>query len=153
VTSGPARLRGAVALLALIAFVAVALVLGAGLTNPAASPEPGTPAWAESPAAVAPSGPAHLASVPQKVYDVLEAIDRTGAAPDGYRGGTQFMNDGRGGGQVLPRRDASGRSITYLEWDVNPYTGANRGTERLVTGSDRSAWYTDDHYDTFVRIR
>jgi len=63
------------------------------------------------------------------------------------------MNDGRGGGQVLPRQDAKGNSITYREWDVNPYTGANRGPERLVTGSDGSAWYTTDHYNSFVRIR
>jgi guanyl-specific ribonuclease Sa len=63
------------------------------------------------------------------------------------------MNDGRGGGQVLPGTDANGTSVTYREWDVNPYTGANRGAERLVTGSDRSAWYTNDHYNSFVRIR
>jgi guanyl-specific ribonuclease Sa len=63
------------------------------------------------------------------------------------------MDDGRGGGEVLPRQDASDHSITYWEWDVNPYTGANRGAERLVTGSDGSAWYTSDHYATFVRIR
>jgi len=63
------------------------------------------------------------------------------------------MNDGRGGGQVLPRQDSHGAPITYREWDVNPYTGANRGTERLVTGSDGSAWYTSDHYNTFARIR
>lgn len=91
--------------------------------------------------------------VAQKVLNVLEVVDRTGQPPAGYRGGTQFFNDGRGNGQVLPPRDSHGRAITYKEWDVNPYTGANRGTERFVTGSDGSAWYTDDHYDTFVRIR
>ena len=94
-----------------------------------------------------------LGGAEEKVLAVLEVIDRTGRAPDGYRGGGQFMNDGRGGGEVLPRADAGGESIIYREWDVNPYTGANRGTERLVTGSDGSAWYTDDHYDSFVRIR
>ena len=31
--------------------------------------------------------------------------------------------------------------------------GKNRGAERMVTGSDKSAWYTADHYETFKRIR
>jgi guanyl-specific ribonuclease Sa len=94
-----------------------------------------------------------LGGAEQKVLAVLAVIDRTGAAPAGYVGGEQFMNDGRDGGQVLPRYDSAGRTIAYREWDVNPYTGANRGTERLVTGSDGSAWFTSDHYNTFVRVR
>jgi ribonuclease T1 len=31
--------------------------------------------------------------------------------------------------------------------------GTNRGAERLVTGSDGSAYYTSDHYQTFRRIQ
>jgi guanyl-specific ribonuclease Sa len=132
--------------LAIPAIIALALVVAACTPLTEATPSAGA------------SGPAQSASISlggaeQKVLAVLEVIDRTGEAPEGYRGGTQFMNDGRGGGQVLPGTDAAGRPITYREWDVNPYTGANRGTERLVTGSDGSAWYTNDHYDTFVRIR
>jgi len=43
---------------------------------------------------------------------------------------------------------------TYKEWDVNTYRrGVNRGQERLVTGSDGSAYYTDNHYKTFVRVK
>ena len=38
--------------------------------------------------------------------------------------------------------------------DVNPKkNGQGRDAERIVTGNDGSAWYTLDHYDTFVRIR
>ncbi|MBK6871584.1 MAG: hypothetical protein IPK24_17880 [Kineosporiaceae bacterium] len=38
--------------------------------------------------------------------------------------------------------------------DVNPYTkGVDRGTERIVTGSDGSAYRTNDHYDTFLMLR
>jgi guanyl-specific ribonuclease Sa len=63
------------------------------------------------------------------------------------------MNDGRGGGQVLPRFDPKGNPITYREYDVNPYTpGVNRGAERIVIGSDGSKYYTGDHYRTFVRF-
>ena len=46
------------------------------------------------------------------------------------------------------------RAIAYQEWDVNPKVeGVNRGTERLVTGSDGSAYVTADHYRTFTKIR
>jgi guanyl-specific ribonuclease Sa len=84
----------------------------------------------------------------------LDVIDRTGAAPQGFQGGRQFQNDGRSGGQVLPRTDANGNSITYREWDVNArQPGVPRGAERIVTGSDGSAYYTDNHYTTFTKIR
>lgn len=44
--------------------------------------------------------------------------------------------------------------VTYREWDVNPYTkGVDRGSERLVTGSDGSAYFTDDHYESFMLVR
>ena len=63
------------------------------------------------------------------------------------------MNDGRGEGKILPQTDTKGNSILYKEWDVNPYTkGVNRGPERLITGSDGSAYYTNDHYNSFIRI-
>ena len=61
------------------------------------------------------------------------------------------MNDGRGGGQVLPRQDAVGNPIIYKEYDINPYQrGVNRGAERIVIGSDGRAYYTSDHYSTFT---
>ena len=63
------------------------------------------------------------------------------------------MNDGRGGGQVLPTTTPNGTPITYREYDVHPYTpGVNRGPERLVVGSDGRAYYTGDHYGTFTEI-
>ena len=160
-----ARLTAGGLALAVLACLAIALLIGAGILAPTATPSAGaasattssagTPSAATSGATLraTPSASLDLGGAEQKVLAVLEVIDRTGRAPDGYRGGTQFMNDGRDGGQVLPRRDADGKAVTYREWDVNPYTGANRGTERLVTGSDGSAWYTNDHYDSFVRIR
>jgi guanyl-specific ribonuclease Sa len=46
------------------------------------------------------------------------------------------------------------RPITYQEWDVNPRVASqDRDAERIITGSDGSAWYTTDHYHTFHRIR
>jgi len=93
-------------------------------------------------------------TVPQNALDTLDHVDRTGTAPQGYQGGAPFLNDGRGGGQVLPAADAQGNPITYQEWDVNPSVpGVNRAAQRLVTGNDGSAYYTDDHYKTFTRVR
>ena len=89
-----------------------------------------------------------------KATYVLGVLDATGRAPDGYVGGRQFFNDGRGGSTGLPRTDGSGTRITYHEYDVNPYhKGVNRGPQRLVVGSDRSAYVTGDHYVTWTRLR
>ena len=89
---------------------------------------------------------------PPKVYRVADYIEENGGTPPpGYRGGSVFQNDGRGGGQVLRSLDVDGNSITYYEYDVNPYTpGVNRGAERIVIGSDGSRYYTNDHYQTFT---
>jgi RHS repeat-associated protein len=93
-------------------------------------------------------------NAPQHAQDTLKQIEQTGKAPPGYRGGRTFANDGRGGGQPLPKTDGQGNQITYREYDVQPYQrGVNRGAERIVRGSDGSAYYTSDHYKTFIQIK
>ncbi len=88
--------------------------------------------------------------VPEKVGKVLKHIDEKGEAPPGYQGGRTFLNVEK----LLPQTDAKGRRIKYREWDVNPLKpGVNRGPERLVTGSNGSAYYTADHYKSFKKIR
>lgn len=88
-------------------------------------------------------------AIPQKVYTVLRYIRTHHQAMNGYEGGRKFSNRE----QLLPRRDKVGNPIQYQEWDVNPKVkGQNRGAERLVTGSDGSAWYTNDHYQSFIPI-
>ena len=48
----------------------------------------------------------------------------------------------------------NGNRIEYKEWDVNPKKpGKNRGAERLITGDNRSAYYTKDHYKTFIQFK
>ena len=90
---------------------------------------------------------------PANARSTLEYVRENGTAPQGYKGGGTFANDGRGGGQVLPTEDASGNPVTHKEWDVNPYQqGVDRGGQRLVTGSDGSAYYTDNHYKTFTQV-
>ncbi len=95
------------------------------------------------------SGPVSANRVPDYALEVLRYIRQQGEAPANYVGGREFQNrESR-----LPKRDSQGRKLRYSEWDVRPkVAGQNRGPERLVTGSDHSAWYTADHYRTFQKI-
>ena len=90
-------------------------------------------------------------NIPDKVYTVLDYIDKNQKAPAGYEGGRKFGNYEK----LLPQKNAaSNHKITYREWDVNPrIKGKNRGAERLVTGDNKSAYYTRDHYKSFKQIR
>jgi dienelactone hydrolase len=88
--------------------------------------------------------------VPDKALKVLAYVDEHGEPMNGYEGGRTFGNFEK----LLPQTDDKGRRIRYREWDVNALkAGVNRGVERLITGSDGTAWYTDDHYKTFKKIR
>ena len=80
--------------------------------------------------------------VPDKARDVLRQIQaRNGQPPPGYVGGRSFGN--------FEKRLPPGR---YREYDVNPLmAGRNRGPERIVVDQRTGrAWYTGDHYRTFV---
>ncbi|MCH5641601.1 ribonuclease domain-containing protein [Gordonia sp. ABSL49_1] len=92
--------------------------------------------------------------VPARVRQTLALID-SGDWPEaanapGTHGGDVFRNnEGK-----LPRTNPGGTRITYREWDVNPKKrGQSRDAERIITGSDGSAYYTADHYVSFVVIR
>ncbi|WP_325550110.1 RHS repeat-associated core domain-containing protein [Flexivirga sp.] len=82
----------------------------------------------------------------EKAWSVLDRVDAKGSPLPGYKGGRAFGNtQGR-----LPESPG----VAYREWDVNPYVkGVNRGAERIVTGDDGSAYWTGDHYDTFLMFR
>lgn len=58
--------------------------------------------------------------IPAKATSTLSHIDQTGQAPQGYKGGGKFENDGRNGGQKLPTHDSNGKPINYRSWDVDP---------------------------------
>lgn len=89
--------------------------------------------------------------IPKRALWVIQRIRSTGKPPKGVVGPKRFGNNGRNGTQVLPKTEPNGKPITYKEWDVNVNKpGTNRGGDRIVTGSDGSAWYTDDHYGSFT---
>ena len=103
---------------------------------------------------MAPKAPAMRTSrqenIPPKVFEVLDYIRKNNRAPEGYVGGRRFGNFEK----LLPEKTKGGKPIQYREWDVNPrQEGRNRGSERLVTGSDDRAWYTRDHYNSFVEVK
>ncbi|MEU8896994.1 ribonuclease domain-containing protein [Nocardia sp. NPDC048505] len=105
-------------------------------------------------ATTAPASVTRVPGVPDRAYATLREIDagrwpQSANAP-GTKGGDQWMNRG----SKLPRTDSAGKAVTYQEWDVNPkQRNRSRDAERIVTGSDGSAWYTADHYETFTRMR
>jgi ribonuclease T1 len=88
--------------------------------------------------------PFSLTTPPRKAYDLLKQLEERGGRPlSGYIGGRDFQNRER----RLPRGD-------YREYDVNPkIRGRGRDAERIVieqrTGK---AYYTGDHYRTFVPL-
>ena len=93
-------------------------------------------------------------AIPEHVADTVDNIYRNNIGPSGFKGGKVFKNDGRGGGAVLPKVGEDNKLIQYKEYDVNRYyQGVNRGSERVVFGSDGKVYYTDDHYSTFVRVK
>lgn len=111
------------------------------------APKPSTTATKPTPA---PKPAPSTSGVPEKALKVLEYVDKNGEAMSGYEGGRNFGNFER----RLPQSAANGQRIRYREWDVNPLRqGVNRGAERMITGSDGSAYYTGDHYATFKKIR
>jgi len=82
------------------------------------------------------------------------ANKKNGATQPGYKGGSPYANDGRGNSTILPRQTQSGTSIKYYEYDIFPYQkGVNRGGFRVVIGDNGSAYYTNNHYKSFVQIK
>ncbi|MET9029810.1 ribonuclease domain-containing protein [Nocardia sp. NPDC004168] len=158
-------IKRGVGLLVAVALVVLAAVLalydgGATTTSTPASRATTVATSAATPTAAAPRGadsasPVTQASgVPERAYVTLREIDAGrwpgSANAPGTKGGERWQN--RGGD--LPAADGSGKPIIYQEWDVNPkQSGRSRDAERIVTGSDGSAWYTGDHYKTFTRMR
>jgi ribonuclease T1 len=80
--------------------------------------------------------------VPQKALDVLAMVRNTGQPPPGYVGGTVFQNrEGR-----LP--DGG----DYREFDVDPHYGQRNAERIIVDWRTKQAWYTGDHYRTFIPL-
>jgi ribonuclease T1 len=89
-------------------------------------------------------------AIPSYVIEVLDYIELNQKAPEGFVGGRTFKN--REG--LLPKKDEKGKLFFYQEWDVHlKERGKNRGAERLVTSNLGNAYYTKDHYQSFIKIK
>ena len=85
-----------------------------------------------------------VAELPREARETLTLIAAGGPFPYA-KDGTVFQNrEGR-----LPAQ----RRGYYKEYTVRTPGVRNRGARRIVTGANGDKWYTEDHYDTFRRIR
>jgi ribonuclease T1 len=115
-----------------------------GVIDTRAHPDASLRVAAPEQAAAEAEQPVLRSKAPQKARDLLQALlKRDGAPLPGYVGGREFRNRER----RLPR----GR---YREYDVNPTVrGRPRDAERIVIEQrTRKAYYTPDHYRTFVPL-
>ena len=116
-------------------------------TESSKAPQAGKPAGASKPGAtdVAPGNSTTQSNVPQRAVSVLNEVKATGRAPRGFVGGRTFQNR-------EARLPSAGH---YKEYDVNPKSsGVSRGAQRIVVDRDSGrAWYTSDHYKTFIEIK
>ena len=144
-----------VLLLALTGFlVSTSLVRGPapsapnpGATSPATPASPGTvPSRAPAPPQALPQPAPTVVekAPPQRARLVLAEIQRRqGEPPPGYVGGRAFQN-----------REGQLPHGIYREYDVNPkVAGRDRGPERIVIEQHTGkAYYTGDHYQTFIPL-
>jgi ribonuclease T1 len=85
-----------------------------------------------------------LADLPREARRTLDLI-RTGGPFPYSRDGTVFGNRER----LLPAKPRG----YYREYTVVTPGSRDRGARRIVAGAGGERYYTDDHYDSFRRIR
>lgn len=87
-------------------------------------------------------------ALPREAQQTLQLIRNGGPFPY-QRDGVVFGNRER----ILPMRPRG----FYHEYTVTTPGSRNRGAQRIVCGGDqrsaRDCWYSDDHYQSFKRIR
>lgn len=99
--------------------------------------------WVTTKASVQPGGSNYIADVQGRGL----AGFKMGKAE--YVGGRVFNNNPMPDGSRLPY--SAGQ--VYQEWDIRPcQAGANRGEDRIITGSNGSIYFTNDHYKNFTQF-
>jgi ribonuclease T1 len=97
--------------------------------------------WAREPATMR---EVETSQLPREALRTLELIKRGGPFPY-TRDGTVFGNRER----RLPLREQG----YYREYTVPTPGAKDRGARRIVAGRQTEYYYTEDHYQTFRRIR
>jgi ribonuclease T1 len=88
------------------------------------------------------SSPVSNSEVPDKAVKVLQYVRQNGRAPEGYVGGRTFENRE---GRLQPGGD-------YREFDVDPHNGQRNAERLIIEWNTKKAWYTGDHYQTFIPV-
>jgi ribonuclease T1 len=120
--------------IALLVAVLAALVVGCAGTTTA--PQPTTAATGLP--------VVEFADLPPEARETIELIDAGGPFPYAKDGATFGNREG-----LLPEE----RRGFYREYTVPTPGESDRGARRIVTGADDVFYYTDDHYQSFRRIR
>lgn len=128
------RLRIALLVAALAAFLA-----GCGVAAPPSAPPTSAPTDVASGLAFV-----ELADLPAEARETVELIDSDGPFPYAKDGAT-FGNREK----LLPKQ----RNGFYREYTVPTPGESDRGARRIVAGQDDALYYTEDHYQSFRRIR
>ena len=84
-----------------------------------------------------------LTSLPPEAQQTVTLIDTGGPFPYD-EDGTVFENHER----LLPNEPSG----YYHEYTVTTPGSTDRGARRIITGSGREMYWTDDHYQSFERI-
>ena len=84
------------------------------------------------------------AELPTEARKTLEAIRKGGPFP--------YERDGASFGNFEKRLPVKGRGY-YQEFTVRTPGASNRGARRIVAGKGGELYYTDDHYQSFRRIK
>jgi len=137
------RRRITVALVGLIVLVLAGWLIR-DLSSGSGSPVPTTSASGSVPGASSGLPVKALSSLPKETDATWKLIQQGGPFPYPKNDGVVFHNNGN----VLPRN----KDGYYLECGVDTPGAKNRATRRLITGSQRELYYTDDHYDSFAVV-
>jgi ribonuclease T1 len=88
-------------------------------------------------------------NIPRAAYMALLYYDLYKQAPPSFNGIKKFYGDR----SPLPKQDQAGNPIAYIESDIYPVIPKiNRGAQRIVVGENGTAYYTPNHYQSFVEI-
>jgi len=137
------RRRITVALVGLIVLVLAGWLIR-DLSSGSGSPVPTTSASGSVPGASSGLPVKALSSLPKETDATWKLIQQGGPFPYPKNDGVVFHNNGN----VLPRN----KDGYYHEYTVDTPGAKNRATRRLITGSQRELYYTDDHYDSFAVV-
>ena len=96
------------------------------------------------PAPAHPAGEVGIAQLPPEARATLELIRKGGPYPYAKDGSVFGNREG-----LLPRQ----KHGYYREYTVRTPKVRTRGARRIVKGASGELFYTDDHYNSFRRIR